>query len=61
MQIASGRLSGGRSAKRLTVTVKRSAKKALLRARSVTPLLEAVAGTPPDPQRRARHSLELSR
>ena len=61
MQIASGRLSGGPSAKRLTVKVKRSAKKALLRARSVTPLLEAVAGTPPDPQRRARRSLKLSR
>ena len=61
VQIASGRLSGGPSAKRLVVRVKRSAKQALLRVRSVSPLLEAVAGTPPDPQRRARRSLRLRR
>jgi subtilisin-like proprotein convertase family protein len=62
MQVASGRATvpTGTPA-RLTLKVRAGARKALRKARRVDALLEAVAGTAPDPRRRASRGITLRR
>jgi subtilisin-like proprotein convertase family protein len=60
-QLASRRTTATRTPKVLVLTVRRSARKALARARQVGALLEAVAGTAPEPLRTAKLSRTLRR
>jgi subtilisin-like proprotein convertase family protein len=60
-QVAAGRTTAARSPKTLALTVRRGARKSLGRARRVGALLEAVAGTAPDPLRTAKLSTTLRR
>jgi len=60
-QVASGRTTAARSPKTLALKVRRGARKSLGRARRVGALLEAVAGTAPDPLRTAKLSTTLRR
>ncbi|MBA3263593.1 MAG: S8 family serine peptidase, partial [Thermoleophilaceae bacterium] len=60
-EVATGRTTATRTPKVLTLKVRRSARKALARARRVGALLEAVAGTAPDPLRIAKLSRTLRR
>jgi hypothetical protein len=62
VMIASGNVSApARSPASLTLKVRRGAKKALRKAARLTAVLEAVAGSAPDPQRPAKRSLTLHR
>jgi subtilisin-like proprotein convertase family protein len=62
MDVASGRATvPAGSPTRLTLKVHRAAKKALRKARRVRTLLEAVAGTAPNPRRTAARGLTLRR
>jgi subtilisin-like proprotein convertase family protein len=61
VEIASGVVTAGEAPARLTVRVRRGARKALRRARRVPALLEAVAGKAPSPQRVAKRKLTLRR
>jgi hypothetical protein len=62
IEVASGRVRAPAGAPaRLTLRVERAAKKALLRARRVRTLLEAVAGEAPEPRRTASRSMTLRR
>jgi subtilisin-like proprotein convertase family protein len=60
-EVASGRTRVTRTPKTLALKVRRSARKALARARRVGALLEAVAGTAPNPLRTAKVSTTLHR
>jgi subtilisin-like proprotein convertase family protein len=60
-ELASRRTTATRSPKTLSLAIRRSARKALSRARRVSALLEAVAGTAPDPVRVAKLSTTLRR
>jgi hypothetical protein len=61
MRVASGRVTGGRTPRLLTLRVPRSMRDALGGARRVAAQLEAVAGTAPNPTRTARLSRTLRR
>jgi subtilisin-like proprotein convertase family protein len=60
-QLASRRTTASRTPKVLVLAVRRSARKALGKARQVAALLEAVAGTAPEPLRTAKLSTTLRR
>jgi hypothetical protein len=60
-QVASGRTTATTTPKVLVLEVRRTARKALARARRVGALLEAVSGTAPNPLRTARLSTTLRR
>jgi subtilisin-like proprotein convertase family protein/subtilisin family serine protease len=60
-ELGSRRTAATRRAKMLSLTIRRSARRALSRARRVSALLEAVAGTAPDPVRVAKLSTTLRR
>lgn len=60
-QLAFGRVTAGRTPRVLVVSVRRGARRALARARRVGVLLEAVAGTAPEPLRTAKSSTTLRR
>jgi hypothetical protein len=60
-QLASRRITATRTPKVLVLTVRRSARTALARARRVGALLEAVAGTAPAPLRTAKVNTTLRR
>ena len=61
MEVASGRTTATRTPKVLTLAVRRSVRRALERARQVGALLEAAAGTAPEPVRTAKLSTTLRR
>jgi len=62
VRVASGRVNAAANKPvRLTLKVRRGAKRALARARRVRALLETVAGTAPAPQRSAKRTLTLRR
>jgi subtilisin-like proprotein convertase family protein len=62
MEVASGRANAqAGTPTRLTLKVRRGAKKAIRNARSVRALLEAVAGTAPSPRRTASRAITLRR
>jgi hypothetical protein len=62
MDVASGKATvPADTAGRLTLEVRRGAKRALSRARRVRALLEAVAGTAPGPRRTALRGMTLRR
>lgn len=62
MQVAAGRTTGtAGKPTRLTLKVRRGAKKALTKAGKVSALLEAVAGTAPDPRRPVTRRITLRR
>jgi hypothetical protein len=60
-ELATRRITATRSAKTLSLAIRPGARKALSRARQVSALLEAVAGTAPDPVRVAKLSTTLRR
>jgi subtilisin-like proprotein convertase family protein len=60
-EVASGRTTATRTPKVLVLKVRRAARKAFTRARRVGALLEAVAGTAPNPLRTAKLSTTLRR
>ena len=60
-EVASGRTTATPTPKVLVLNVRRVARKALTRARRVGALLEAVAGTAPNPLRTAKLSTTLRR
>jgi subtilisin-like proprotein convertase family protein len=60
-EAAAGRITAGRTPRVLKLTVRRAARRPLARARRVGALLEAVAGTTPEPLRTARLSKTLRR
>jgi subtilisin-like proprotein convertase family protein len=60
-EVASGKTTATRAPKLLVLKVRRVARKPLARARRVGALLEAVAGTAPDPLRTAKLSTTLRR
>jgi len=60
-RLAARRTTAGRTPKVLVLAVRRSARKALGRARRVAALLEAVAGSAPEPLRTAKLSTTLRR
>ncbi len=60
-ELSSRRITATRSAKTLSLAIRRSARKALSRARRVSALLETIAGTAPDPVRVAKLSTTLRR
>jgi subtilisin-like proprotein convertase family protein len=59
--VASGKVTGGTVAKRLTLTVPRSSRRALRRARSLAGRLKLTAGASGDPVRSATRTLKLRR
>jgi subtilisin-like proprotein convertase family protein len=62
MQVASGRTTGAAGKPtRLTLKIRRGAKKAMSKARRVTALLEAIAGTAPDPVSKVSRTITLRR
>ena len=61
VQIGAGRTSAGTSPKQLRLKVPARMRRALGRARKVAALVEATAGTAPNPRRSARRSLTLRR
>jgi hypothetical protein len=61
MTVASGRATGSRTPRLLTLRVPRGVRGALGKARQLSARLEAVAGVAPDPVRRARLSKTLRR
>jgi subtilisin-like proprotein convertase family protein len=60
-ELGARRITATRSARTLSLVIRRSARKAISRARRVSALLEAVAGTAPDPVRVAKLSTTLRR
>jgi hypothetical protein len=60
-ELAAGKVTAARTARVLALPVRRSARKAVGRARRVGALLEAVAGAAPNPVRTAKLNKTLRR